>query len=68
MTLSPVGAALARTEVAVFEIGAARALHPAPHGYKKCVQKVATSPIPPPPTPVPVSGDVPHSGLIRSQM
>ena len=56
MALSQVGVALACTEVALFEIGAAHALHPAPTGYKKCVQKVATSP-----TPVPVSGDAPHS-------
>ena len=65
MALSHVGVALACTEVALFEADAARALHPAPPGYKKCMGR---DPAPPPPTSVPVSGDAPHSGLKWSEM
>ena len=64
MALSHVGVALACTEVALFEADAARALHPAPPGYKKCMGRDLA----PTPTSVPVSGDAPHSGLIWSEM
>ena len=49
MALSQVGAAVACTEVALSEVGAARALQPASPGYKKAW--VATSPPPPAPRP-----------------
>ena len=66
MVLFQVGVALACTEVALFEVSPARALHPAPTGYKKCVG-LNLAPLPTP-TPVPVSGDASCSGLIRSEM
>ena len=49
MALSHVGVALACTEVALFEADAARALHPAPPDYKKCMGRDLASPPPPPP-------------------
>ena len=65
MALFQVGDAFACTEVAFFEVGAARVLHPAPPGYEKCV---GHDPPPPTSTPDPVSGDAAYRGLIRSEM
>ena len=64
MALSQVGVALTCTEAAFLKL-VLHVLSILPHPVTKS-EWVATSP--PPFHPVPVTGDAPHSGLIRSEM